>query len=155
VRKGHTHSVAAIGPAEGVLGRCDPPRLSRCPAAGIVEALPLQTLGPLPDIPLIDVPAAADPIFLHVAVDRGVPGIVLSLPGNGSLPDHWVHAVELAIDRGILVVRASRTGAGRVSQKAGVPGIAAGGLAPAKARIALMLALAARRPEAFESLAAA
>jgi L-asparaginase len=61
----------------------------------------------------------------------------------------------MAVDRGIVVVRASRTGGGRVTGKPGVPGIAAGALAPAKARIALMLALAARRPEAFDALAAA
>jgi L-asparaginase len=155
VRKAHTQSVAAIGSAGGALGRSDPPCLSRRPVAALAGSLPLPTLGPMPQIPLIDVPGGADPLFLHLAVERGMPGVVLALPGNGSLPAHWLHTVELAVDRGVLVVRASRTGDGRVTERPGVPGLAAGSLAPAKARIALMLALAARRPEAFEALAAA
>jgi L-asparaginase len=154
VRKAHTQSVTAIGSTDGALGHCGPPHLIRRPVANDCGSLPLALLGPLPDVPLIDVPGGSDPLFLHVAVERGVPGVVLALPGNGSLPAHWVRTVELAIDRGIVVVRASRTGAGRVTTKTGLPGIAAGGLMPAKARIALMLALAARRPEAFATLAA-
>jgi L-asparaginase len=154
VSKRHCQAIDAIGsPDTGPLGRCAPAELLRRPARADAEALPLTSLGPLPDIPLIAVPGGADPIFLHLAVERGAPGVVLALPGNGSLPAHWHDPVESALDRGVVVVRASRTGAGRVAAKPGVPGQPAGTLAPAKARIALMLALAARRPEAFADLA--
>ena len=162
VTKRHTQAIDAIGSPSGPLGRCDPPRLDRRPATDDAGALPLATLGPLPDIRLIDVPGGADPFFLEVvaagAATGGAgggdsPGIVLACPGNGNLPEAWIPAAERALAAGIVLVRASRTGAGAVADKPEMPGLAAGTLPPAKARIALMLALAARRPETFSEIA--
>jgi len=84
-------------------------------------------------------------------------GLVFALPGNGSVPQRLAPALEACRRQGVTVVRASRTGAGPVaplSDALAGPLLCAGQLSPAKARIALMLALAQGRLELFEEIAA-
>jgi L-asparaginase len=83
--------------------------------------------------------------LLMAAVRSGARGLVVAAAGAGALPDPETRAVEQALARGVPVVLASRVDGGVVS--ADEPGrvkglIAAGDLAPVKARVLLMLALA-------------
>ena len=73
-------------------------------------------------------------------------GIVLAGVGDGNATDLALRALQRAAGAGVAVVRASRTGSGRVARNVEVDDdalgfIAAGELSPQKARILLMLGL--------------
>jgi L-asparaginase len=75
-----------------------------------------------------------------------VKGLVLAGVGNGNATDAALTALARAIVNGVSVVRATRTGSGRVDRNIELDDdafgfIAAGDLSPQKARILLMLAL--------------
>lgn len=78
-------------------------------------------------------------------------GIVLAGVGEGNANQATMDSLRRAAARGVAVVRASRTGSGRVARNGEVDDdaagfIAAGGLSPQKARILLMVALAQQNP---------
>ncbi len=121
------------------------PPVPRRPAV----ALP-ATLAELPRVDLLYVAAGSAPDLLDAAVGAGACGIVLVLPGNGSLPDYWEEAVVRTAAAGVAVVRASRCVGGTVSARSVDERLGtrpAGRLTPAAARIELMLELAAGAPQ--------
>lgn len=93
---------------------------------------------------------------VHAGVDLGsdlidflatkAQGLVLAGVGDGNATDIAMQALQRAAAQGVAVVRASRTGSGRVGRNIEVDDdtagfIAAGELSPQKARILLMLGL--------------
>ena len=93
---------------------------------------------------------------VHAGVDMGsdlidflatkAQGLVLAGVGDGNATDIAMRALQRAAAQGVAVVRASRTGTGRVGRNVEVDDdaagfIAAGELSPQKARILLMLGL--------------
>lgn len=80
-----------------------------------------------------------DGSMIESSIANGAEGIVIASTGNGSIPDRMDDAVAEAMENGIPVVRASRTGNGIVSPKE--LGIGSGVYNPQKARILLSLAI--------------
>jgi L-asparaginase len=79
-------------------------------------------------------------------IARHARGVVLAGMGDGNATDAALAALRRAVEQGVAVVRASRTGSGRVGRSGEVDDAAmgfvvAGELNPQKARILLMLAL--------------
>lgn len=150
--KTDTQALDAIdAPARGPLGAAQPVQFYHPAAltqAGCVPADALAGLTELPRVDILYVAAGSDPDLLAAAIERGAKGIVLALPGNGSLPANWQCAADAARARAIAVIRSTRVAHGRVAHATDTTlPAASGALNPAKARIALMLALAAGTPE--------
>lgn len=83
-----------------------------------------------------------DPEYLYdAAISHHVDGIIYAGTGAGSVSVRSEAGIRKAEKAGIVVVRASRTGNGVVPVDQGQPGLVAGSLNPAKARILLMTAL--------------
>ena len=97
-------------------------------------------------LPRVDIlyACAGMPTDMVTASLKRAQGLVLAGMGNGSMPD-WIHQpLHTAIAQGFPVVRTSRTGSGPVTPLAEYPDFLPGGmLSPTKARVLLMLALAA------------
>jgi L-asparaginase len=115
-------------------------------AAKTTPAYPLAT--PPVDWPEVDI------VYAHAnmggeAIDflaRRAKGFVLAGVGNGNATDAALDALKRAVAAGVSVVRATRTGSGRVDRNIELDDdalgfVAAGDLNPQKARILLMLAL--------------
>ncbi len=155
--KRHTLAVDAFGAEGGVLGWAHPPTLLRRPATNERAAVSLAALDDKawpPWVEILHVAAGSSPRLLDAARGLGVDGVVLALPGNGSVPANWREPIAACIGAGMAVVRASRVGVGEVSRAATPsPLLDAGWLSPAKARVALMLTLAHGGPALFERLA--
>jgi len=157
--KTHTSAIDAIAaPDTGPIGSANPVHFRRRPnldTAGIVPDSALTGVDELPRVDILYAAAGSPADLLADAGHRGAAGVVLALPGNGSLPDTWRDAAEPARRDGVRVVRASRTGAGTVSPMAteqeaqAFPG--SGRLSPVKARIALMLEIATGDPHLLTS----
>jgi L-asparaginase len=163
VAKRHTQAMDALGDTDsGPLGWAHPPRFSSGPDSRLAGRVPLATLqmdgeASLPHVEILFIAAGSSPELVTAACALGASGLVLALPGNGSVPQRLAPALEACRRQGVTVVRASRTGAGAVaplSDALAGPLLCAGQLSPAKARIALMLALARGRLELFEEIAA-
>jgi len=135
----------AVAPPASPIARFAIPEHARLPRVEIVYACADQ------DGTTVDalVTALAAPI---TSTTPGVPaqqplrGIVLAGTGAGNASQAVLAALTRAAQAGIVVVRASRTGSGVVVAGGEIDDIAcgfiaAGGLAPAKARILLMLGL--------------
>ncbi len=149
LRKAHTHAISAFDLSGSAIGWAHPPALVGARAAPRRQPELLACLDELPRVDVLWVGAGAEPDLLAASVAHGARAVVLCLPGNGSLPIAWHDAVDRATSRGIVVVRASRTGEGRVVDDADDDHrhrFAAGQLSPAQSRVALMLALAAGLP---------
>jgi L-asparaginase len=110
----------------------------------------------LPRVEMLASGAAADGFALQAMLQYGqltgdpLRGVVVSATGNGTVHENLLRALLAAQAAGLAVVRATRCAFGRV-----VPGgnnalSDAGALTPAKARIALMLALLAGKPAPWE-----
>lgn len=114
------------------------------PPTGRFAALQVDAL---PDVFVLPGYAGAPPELIDASVAAGARGLVLALTGHGSVPTAWEAALARAQAAGVAVLRASRC-SGPVIRNAnadddGHGWLTAGDLPPAKARIALMLALAA------------
>jgi L-asparaginase len=160
IAKRHTQAIDALGDTDsGPLGWAHPPRFSAGPDDRLSGCVPLATLGAaeLPRVEILFFAAGSSPDLLEAACALGARGLVLALPGNGSVPVRLAPALQACRSLGVAVVRASRTGAGPVAPLddalAGAL-LCAGQLSPVKARIALMLALARDRLELFSEIAA-
>lgn len=147
VQKQHTSSLDAFGGGEaGPAGHTGPVRYHAPPTQRPKpQALPVDAAS-LPRVDILQVGAGMSADLLEYAAHNGARGVILALPGNGSLPEPWHAPVARAVAAGVRVVRASRCGHGNVSaheidQQCGCT--AAGPLSPAAARIALMLDLLA------------
>jgi L-asparaginase len=109
---------------------------------------PFQMSGELPAVEIVMSYAGASRAAIDAFVAAGVKGLVIAGTGNGSIHSTLQHAVADAIKQGVAVVRSSRVGSGHVMRNGAAPddalgSITAGALNPYKARVLLMLALAA------------
>ncbi len=102
-------------------------------------------------LPRVDIAYAysgVDGVAVKALIEAGCAGIVSAGLGSGSAPRAFLDALSVARERGISIVMASQAGNGRVMAKRAFVerGFAvADSLAPKKARILLMLALAVTR----------
>ena len=107
----------------------------------------VNTIETLPRVDVFLVYQAAPGDLIKAAVDLGTKGIVLAMAGAGATSGTQGQGIAYAREKGIPVVAATRAGSGRIARpRDSEPGgavthIAAGDLAPVKARVLLMLAL--------------
>ncbi|MEJ7812746.1 MAG: asparaginase [Gemmatimonadaceae bacterium] len=147
---------AFAAPGMGAEGVADPdavafrrpaPRRSACAAAPFAIAEGTQ----LPRVDIVYSYAGADSVAIQALVAAGAKGIVIAGVGRGGSTPAQSAALQRATEKGVIVVISSRTGSGRVpvgaADSAPSSGrgatVGAGDLNPQKARILLMLALAA------------
>lgn len=107
-------------------------------------------------VDLIKLVTGSDAAYLDFAVSRGVDGIVVESFGRGNVPPYVIPGIARALEKGIIVVNATRTG-GRVLDEYGYEGgmlqqhkmgvIMAGELSASKARLKLMLILSQYGPD--------
>jgi L-asparaginase len=148
----------------GVLGVVDPDRIvfyrgvvKRHTAASEFDVSKLNEL-PRVDVLLVYQGASGD--LIKAAVDLGSQGLVVATAGAGATSGTQSDGLSYAISKGVTVVATTRAGSGRISgmRMFGQPPAASGrprgafvggeDLAPVKARILLMLALATTRDPA-------
>jgi len=159
IAKHHTLSLDAISAGEaGALGNAVTLRFDKSPDlrhAGVVGIDALSAGAAFPRVDILYVAAGSDPEALRDSHHGKVPGLVLALPGNGSLPETWADAARVATSHGVKIVRASRVPFGPVTPdpKNDSCTTPAGNLNPVKARITLMLELATGIPGLFERIA--
>jgi L-asparaginase len=106
----------------------------------------------LPRVDILMVYQGASGDLIEAAVDGGARGIVIAVAGAGATSGTQRQGIAAALDAGVFVVSATRTGSGRIAARSGggrgrnddsfSRRIAAEDLTPLKARILLMLALA-------------
>jgi L-asparaginase len=101
-----------------------------------------------PRVDVVFAHAGMDGGLIAAAVAAGARGIVLAGVGAGNLSASALAAAAAAANAGVAIVRSSRIGVGDVERNGEIdddgPGfVAARGLNPAKARVLLLLALAA------------
>ena len=101
-----------------------------------------------PNVEIVVSYAGASRIGVDALVAAGVRGIVVAGTGNGSIHASVQQALADAVSQGVVVVRSSRVGSGHVMRNGAAPDdvlgfVTAGSLNPYKARVLLMLALAA------------
>jgi L-asparaginase len=102
----------------------------------------------LPAVEIVMSYAGASRASIDAFVASGVKGLVIAGTGNGSIHSLMQLAVADAIRQGVAIVRSSRVGSGHVMRNGAAPDdtlgtVTAGTLNPYKARVLLMLALAA------------
>ncbi|WP_144637191.1 asparaginase [Bordetella genomosp. 13] len=113
--------------------------------------------GEWPRVDILYAYAGVDGALIDLAASRAR-GLVLAGVGDGNASDAALQALQRAAQQGVAVVRATRTGSGRVGRNVEVDDdaggfIAAGALNPQKARVLLMLALAAgMEPAALQAI---
>lgn len=161
VTKSHTQTLDTFqSPSWGPLGRVDGDRVAIGKRVKR-EHIPCQRLAA--DVPLIKLAVGLDERFLHQAIERRVDGAVIEALGGGRVPPWWMPTIKEAINRGLVVVIASRCPAGRVYDEYGYVGayrdlkkagvIFSEGLSGQKARIKLMVALGSTRdPESIQEM---
>ena len=101
-----------------------------------------------PNVEIVVSYAGASRIGVDALVAAGVRGIVVAGTGNGSIHASVQQALADAASQGVVVVRSSRVGSGHVMRNGAASDdalgfVTAGSLNPYKARVLLMLALAA------------
>ncbi len=158
VTKVHTSRPDAFAaPGAGPVGMADPDSIvlrSDLPERACGTApFDLTGVDELPRVDVIHTHLGADGALIRAAVDAGAQGIVMASVGRGGSTPGQRAALAEAREQGVVVVRSSRTGAGRVpvgrtpesGEDARAPMLGAGDLNPQKARILLMLALTRTR----------
>jgi L-asparaginase len=101
-----------------------------------------------PHVEVVASYAGVSRIAVDALVAAGVRGIVVAGTGNGSIHASMQQALADAASQGVAVVRSSRVGSGHVMRNGAAADdalgfVSAGSLNPYKARVLLMLALAA------------
>jgi L-asparaginase len=150
VTKSNTYRLQTFhSPGWGPMGYVDPDRVAfayRLDRAHTTETrFRADALGEWPRVDILYGYHGADGSLVDAAVGLGARGLVIAGTGAGGVQGMY-DALTAAISRGVAVVRASRTGSGRVlaDDNANLPGsIAAGDLNPQKARVLLQLGLMA------------
>jgi L-asparaginase len=104
----------------------------------------------LADLPRVDILYSyigADGILAKAILKAGARGIVLAGSGAGNIHPSARKVLQEARNKGLIVVRSSRTGSGKItcSPDAALQDITADNLNPQKARLLLMLALSKTR----------
>jgi len=151
----------------GILGVVDSDRVvfyrtgvKRHTAASEFDVTQLKDL-PRVDVLMVYQGASGD--LIKAAVDQGAKGIVIASAGAGATSGTQGDGLQYAVSKGVFVVTSTRTGSGRIASgrrgRAGGGGNGGGGgddradpmlriaaedLAPVKARILLMLAIATK-----------
>jgi L-asparaginase len=151
VTKMHTLSPSTFqSPGLGAVGRVegDAVVVDHRPARRTLEWRGLE-----PRVTLLKLTVGADADTLADALTRGARGVVIEALGGGRVPPWWLPTIERAVVEGVAVVIASRCPSGRVWDGYGYPGayrtlaglgcLFADGLNGQKARIKLMVVLAA------------
>jgi len=141
---------------KGVLGHIDGPniKVDRTPPRRELCSDRSRWLTPfdLTEIPVASLPRVelvttyqdAGGESIRSFADAGVRGIVTAGAGAGGISAAMREARTAALAKGVTFITASRTGSGSVYGSAATPGLIAGGdLLPAKARLLLLLSLAA------------
>jgi L-asparaginase len=150
--KTHTESVDTFqSPDFGPLGVVDKDRVIVARRPALRTRIPLP--GRLPDVALVKMAAGMDGRMVRAAITTGAEALVVEALGRGNVPPETLPAIREAIAAGLPVVVVSRCLRGRVLDTYGYPGgghelremgcLFAGSLPGQKARIRLMLALAA------------
>lgn len=149
ISKMRTHAPDALAsPATGPLGSvCGTTIRYACPAREAGPAwLSLVSQEALPRVEVLPAYAGVDAHLFEATLASGARGLVLALPGHGSLPEALRPSVRRAISAGVVVVRASRIGPGvwhnHNEDDDGLGLIAAERLNAWQARVLLILALA-------------
>lgn len=153
VTKTHTQALNTFqSPSWGPLGRVDGDRVVIGKRVKR-EHIPCQRLAA--DVPLMKLAVGLDERFLSQAIERRADGAVIEALGGGRVPPWWIPTIKEAINRGLVVVIASRCPAGRLYDEYGFVGgyrdlkkvgvIFSEGLSGQKARIKLMVALGVTR----------
>jgi len=151
VSKRNTAAVQAFeSPEFGVLGWVQDARVEFHRTLTRPHTLDTPFSAPLvwPEVGLVVSYAGVSRVAVDALVAAGVRGLVVAGTGNGSIHAALQQALGEAAAKGVAVVRASRTGAGHVMRNGAAPDdalglVASGTLSPYKARVLLMLALAA------------
>lgn len=149
--KRHAGNVATFGPGEfGFLGEVGPagPMFYRAPTRRHTgnSAFDIAIIDRLPTVEIVYGHAGMSPLLVDAAVAGGVAGLVYAGTGDGTIHQAVLASLVAARTAGIAIVRASRTGAGRVAagaavDDAGLDFVAADTLNPQKARVLLQLGL--------------
>ena len=111
----------------------------------LASELEVTAVTKLPRVDIIYTHIGADRLLVDAACAAGAEGLVYAGSGMGSIPEAVEPALAEAVQRGVIVVRSSRTGSGEVLagverwQQEGF--LYAGNLNPQKARLLLQLAL--------------
>ena len=108
----------------------------------------VDSITALPRVDIAYAYSGVDGSAVKALVDAGCAGIVSAGLGSGSAPRAFLDALGEAQQRGVCIVMASQAGSGRVMAKRSFTEkgfVVADNLAPKKARILLMLALAQTR----------
>ncbi|HSP91640.1 MAG TPA: asparaginase [Vicinamibacterales bacterium] len=138
----------------GVLGVVDPDRVvfyrgavKRHTAASEFD---VSTIAELPRVDVLLVYQDAPGDLIKAAVDLGARGLVVAAAGAGATSGTQSDGLGYAIGKGVTVVVTTRAGSGRISgtRRFGAASIGGEDLAPIKARILLMLALATAKTPA-------
>jgi len=115
----------------------------------------ISTIKELPRVDVIMVYQGASGDLIKAAVDQGARGIVIASAGAGAISGTQRDGIQYAVEKKVFVVTSTRTGSGRIAPSRrprtadgtessdGGYRIAAEDLPPVKARVLLMLALAA------------
>ena len=160
VRKNHAHRVDAFTSRNGSLGHARPAVRFHTPGSRprSYMNLPPQA-NVLPVVETLHVGAGSSPALAEAAVRHGrARGLVLALPGNGSVPKSWESTISRLIEDGITIVRASRCAEsfiGPTTIDERLHTWPAGRLSAAQARVTLILALATGNADADRFLSAA
>jgi L-asparaginase len=125
-------------PGLGPVGWCDPPQLCLVPHRAPHAAVDLGQIRSLHRVDILTVAAGSSPDLVAASIALGSRGLVLALPGCGSVPDTWVSAITNAEEQGIHILKVSRTWGAKVP----LPALNCRPLTPAQGRIALQLAMA-------------
>lgn len=159
VTKTNTSRVDAfVAPGTGRLAVADPDTVVffQAPSPRPCGA-PAFAVAPGEELPRVDIVYSylgADGALIRAAVEAGARGIVVASVGRGGTTPGQREAIRAAVQRGVFVIRSSRTQAGRVPvdrEDLGdwTPGrgasLGADDLTPQKARVLLMLALSRTR----------
>jgi L-asparaginase len=153
VAKRHASAVDAFATREGPpLGRVGEGGVRLRPR-GPRRRLPVIPAAAAMPVPIIVAALETTGIALDAAVRDGARGVVVAATGSGNTHPDLLRAAVDARQAGVVVVLASRTGAGAVGPTYAFPGggatwmragiLPAGGLTPVQARVALALALGA------------
>jgi L-asparaginase len=138
----------------GVLGVVDPDRVvfyrSVVKRHTARAEFDLSAIAGLPRVDVLLVYQDAPGDLIRAAVDLGARGLVIATAGAGATSGTQSDALAYAIGKGVTIVAAARAGSGRISgaRRFGAGVIGAEDLAPIKARVLLMLALATTKDPA-------
>jgi len=153
VQKGHTYAVEAfvspdVGPVGFVLDtQVQFQRATERPDAA--DLLPMPSAGQWPWVEVLASYAQPDARLVDALVTAGVKGLVIAATGAGSIHVNLEAALNRASQQGVFVLRSTRAGAGIVPPQPDAQGWASTGtLNPYKARVLLMLLIAAGRAQA-------